>query len=138
MSDINDLVTETLSRDECLQLLQTGSYVGRVGFVAGGLPHILPVNYLAEAGAVYFTTADGTMLHALAQGAPVVFEVDSTRPLYHSGWSVVVRGSASEVAGAQELERLRRGPLRSWARRSRERWIRIDIIELSGRRIPES
>jgi hypothetical protein len=40
------------------------------------------------------------------------------------------------VTDPQELEELRRGPLKSWATPESEHWIRISIDQISGRRIP--
>jgi len=48
---------------------------------------------------------------------------------------VVVRGPARVVTDPGEVEALRRGPLRSWAARSPERWVRITIQEVTGRRL---
>jgi nitroimidazol reductase NimA-like FMN-containing flavoprotein (pyridoxamine 5'-phosphate oxidase superfamily) len=129
---------EELSKEECLELLQHESYVGRVAFIAEGRPMILPVNYLADDKTVVFTTAPGTELSNLREGAPVAFEVDAIRPLYNAGWDVVVQGTAVEVVDPRELELLRRGPLKSWATSEAECWIRITIEDISGRRIPES
>ncbi len=127
-----------LSRAESVELLQLHAFVGRIGFVVDGRPLILPVNYLADDDAIVFCTEPGTKLSALGGGAPVVFEVDDSRPLYHAGWSVVVKGSASEITDEDELDALRRGPLHSWATRSSEHWVRISIDEVTGRRIPGS
>jgi nitroimidazol reductase NimA-like FMN-containing flavoprotein (pyridoxamine 5'-phosphate oxidase superfamily) len=126
---------EEIGRDECLRLLRDEAYVGRLAFVLDGRPMVLPVNYLVDAESVVFSTGEGTKLAAV-RDAPVAFEIDENRALYHSGWSVVVRGIAREVTDAGELERLRRGPLRSWARGTREHWVRISVDEISGRRIP--
>jgi nitroimidazol reductase NimA-like FMN-containing flavoprotein (pyridoxamine 5'-phosphate oxidase superfamily) len=127
---------EELSREECLQLLRYKSFVGRVGFIVDGRPMVLPVNYLAEGESVVFCTSQGTQLSHLGDGARVAFEVDGSRSLERSGWSVVVSGVAREVTDADELVRLERGPLRSWAEPAPARWIRISIDEISGRRIP--
>jgi uncharacterized protein len=97
---------------------------------------VLPVNYLAEDDGVFFCTARGTKLSALNGGAEVAFEVDSSQPLYHSGWSVLVNGTAEEVTDSAELDRLRRGPLKSWAVASSQHWVRISIDTISGRKIP--
>jgi nitroimidazol reductase NimA-like FMN-containing flavoprotein (pyridoxamine 5'-phosphate oxidase superfamily) len=129
---------DTLTRDESLHLLQDKSFVGRVGFMADGHLMVLPVNYLAEEDAVFFCTARGTKLSALHSGAEVAFEVDSSQPLYHSGWSVLVNGTAEEVTDAAELDRLRRGPLKSWAVAASQHWVRISIDTISGRQIPSS
>ena len=127
-----------LSRAELVELLQFHGFVGRVGFVVDGLPLILPVNYLADEESIVFCTEPGTKLSALGGGAPVVFEVDDSRPLFHAGWSVVVKGTAREISDEEELDELRRGPLHSWATRSSEHWVRISMDEVTGRRIPGS
>ncbi|HEV7679807.1 MAG TPA: pyridoxamine 5'-phosphate oxidase family protein [Candidatus Dormibacteraeota bacterium] len=139
MQDDSQSHIETLTREDSTGLLQRGSFVGRVGFIHDGRPHIVPVNYLAETpDTIVFWSMEGTKLSALAGGAAVVFEVDDQRPLYHAGWSVIARGTASEVTDPHELERLRRGPLRSWAASAGGRWIRIRVDEVTGRRIPEA
>jgi uncharacterized protein len=129
---------DVLTREECLRRLEFKSYVGRIGFLSGGQLYVLPVNYLAENDAIFFCTAEGTKLSALSGSNPVTFEVDASQPLYHSGWSVMVTGTAREVTDPDELERLRRGPLRSWAVQSSQHWVRISIDSISGRQIPES
>jgi nitroimidazol reductase NimA-like FMN-containing flavoprotein (pyridoxamine 5'-phosphate oxidase superfamily) len=126
-----------LTREESLKLLQERSYVGRVGFVVDGQLVVLPVNYLAEKTAIFFCTSEGTKLSALRRGAPVAFEVDANRPLFHSGWSVLVNGTAAEVLAPDVLDRLRRGPLKSWAVPGAQHWVRISIDAISGRQIPE-
>jgi nitroimidazol reductase NimA-like FMN-containing flavoprotein (pyridoxamine 5'-phosphate oxidase superfamily) len=123
-----------LSRAECLELLQYHSFVGRLGFLDGDRPMVLPVNYLADEGAVVFATFEGGVLASVA-GREVVFEVDDSRPLEHSGWSVVVRGTARAVTDTGEVDALRRGPLRSWAAPAPAVWMRIAIAEISGRRL---
>jgi hypothetical protein len=84
-----------------------------------------------------FRTAVGTVLSVL-DGADVAFEADDNRPIGHAGWSVVVQGSVRKVTDAQEVDILKRGPLRSWAWRSADQWSRISIDMISGRRLPES
>ena len=125
-----------LDRDECLRLLQFEAFLGRVGFLAGERLEILPVNYLADADRLFFCSAAGAKLSSLTAGANVVFEVDQSHALGHEGWSVIVRGRAFEVTESAELDALRRGPLKSWAVASSEHWIRVEIEEVSGVRIP--
>jgi nitroimidazol reductase NimA-like FMN-containing flavoprotein (pyridoxamine 5'-phosphate oxidase superfamily) len=124
-----------LTRDESLRLLQDKSYVGRVAFTTDGQIMVLPVNYLAEDDAIFFCTADGTKLSALRGGASVAFEVDASQAMYHSGWSVLVHGTAAEVIDPEELDRLRRGPLKSWAIPKTQHWVRISIDTITGRQI---
>ncbi len=133
---MSGLGTVEISRAECLRLLRYESFVGRVGFAVAGLVHLRPVNYIADERSVVFCTARGSVLAAISSGASIVFEVDASQPLDHSGWSVIVRGKAAEVTDQDELAFLRRGPLKSWAVPASEQWIRLDIEEISGVRIP--
>lgn len=128
---------EEITKEECLELLQTKAKVGRVAFIEDGRPMVLPVNYRADPEAVVFCTADGSKLRYLKDGAPAAFEIDAARSANHSGWSVVVQGTAREVTDEDELYELRHGPLRSWATDVSEHWIRISIDRISGRKIPE-
>ena len=124
-----------LSRAESLDLLQHRASIGRLAFIAGGHPMILPVNYAADKDTIVFCTMPGTKLSAVGAGAEVVFEVDTNSPEYRSGWSVIVRGTAREITDARKLDGLRWGALRSWAVRSTEHWVEISIDEISGRMI---
>ena len=124
-----------LTREECLHLLQDQAYVGRIGLVVDGRPLVLPVNYLAESDAIIFCTGSGTKLDAARNGVDVAFEVDDSRPLQHAGWSVVIQGKAHEITGQDEIEKLRRGPLKSWVAAPSQHWVRISLETISGRRI---
>jgi nitroimidazol reductase NimA-like FMN-containing flavoprotein (pyridoxamine 5'-phosphate oxidase superfamily) len=119
-----------------LQPLGYSSFVGRGAFVHDGRPMILPANYLLDGESIYIRTVGGTMLSSL-DGTDVAFEVDDSRPQAHAGWSVVVQGSARSVNDADEIEWLERGPLRSWAWRGADHWVRMSIETASGRRLPE-
>lgn len=125
-----------IPREECIELLRMHSFVGRVAFVDDDGPLALPVNYTLDGNSVVFATAAGSKLSGIG-GLPVAFEADEAHPLYHSGWSVVVRGAASEVTDANELVHLRAGPLRSWARPRDDRWFRVSLDDVSGRRLRE-
>jgi nitroimidazol reductase NimA-like FMN-containing flavoprotein (pyridoxamine 5'-phosphate oxidase superfamily) len=125
-----------MSRSEAIDRLQHQGFVGRIAFVVDGRPTSMPVNYLAGRDALVFCTAEGTKLSTLRDGADVAFEVDDSQPLYHTGWSVVVDGAAAEVTDPEELEELRRGPLKSWAVKPSAHWIRVTYRQVSGRHIP--
>lgn len=127
-----------LSAEECRERLRGQAFLGRLGFVVHGRPMVLPVNYVADGDSIVFCTETGTKLSAVAGGASVVFEIDDSRPLYHSGWSVLVEGVAREVTDPGELERLRHGPLRPWAVRPSAHWVRIEVTDISGREISEA
>jgi uncharacterized protein len=70
---------EVLDRDECVELLTHGSFVGRVGLVVEGRPLVLPVNYMIDRDTIVFCTAGGTKLNAIIGGADAAFEVDESR-----------------------------------------------------------
>jgi uncharacterized protein len=123
-----------LERAECLELLGYGSYLGHIGFAQDGRQIVLPVNYLFEHEHVYISTAEDSLLGDL-DSTDVAFEVDSQKPLEHSGWSVLVNGTIQRVSDPEEVDRLRRGPLRSWARHSADLWLRISVDAISGRRV---
>ena len=128
--DRNDL--EVLGRDECLRLLASQA-VGRVGLSAGALPVILPVNFHLDGDRVLVRTGFGTKLTAAMRNAVVCLEVDEIDPIYHSGWSVLVTGTARELVGA-ELEGALRLPLRPWSGHG-DHVVEIRVELVSGRRL---
>jgi uncharacterized protein len=128
---------EVLSDDECLRLLGE-AVIGRVGFQADDVLHILPVNYAVDAdGTVVFrTTVDGLL--SRIGGRQAVFEADGFDLTSRTGWSVCVRGMGRDVVAgrfraAQHLLDLTVIP---WAPGLRDRWFAISPEEVSGRRIP--
>lgn len=131
--DRNDL--EVLDRQECLRLIAAHG-VGRVGLSAGALPVILPVNYLLDGDRVLVRTGFGTKLAAAMRNAVVCLEVDEIDAVYHSGWSVLVTGTARELVG-REAEDALALPLRPWSGHG-DRVIAIDIELVSGRRLDPS
>ena len=114
-----------------------GAVGGRLAFVEGGAPTVLPVNYLADERTVTFCTSSGRTLSALQSAARVAFEVDDIRPMHHTGWSVLVIGTAAQVTDPAEVEALRRGPLKSWAAGPDAVWVRIAVESISGRELDQ-
>ena len=135
MNAISEL--EVLSRAECTAKLASGC-VGRVGLVANGSPHVLPVNYAADAtGEILYRTAGESLLATVA-GQSIVFEVDGFDEKAKSGWSVCVHGEAREVIvpqGPTAARLVERGVI-TWAPGPRDRWFAIAPTELTGRKIP--
>jgi uncharacterized protein len=128
---------EVLSEPECLALLARGC-VGRVGFIVGGRPLVLPVNYAAdELGVVVFRTSASSLLTAVAH-QPVAFEIDGVDPKRRTGWSVAVQGEATELTepGTPGVDRLRSMPVVTWAPGRRDRWFAITPELVTGRRLP--
>jgi nitroimidazol reductase NimA-like FMN-containing flavoprotein (pyridoxamine 5'-phosphate oxidase superfamily) len=78
---------------ECMKLL-AGRHLGRVAVVSDDGPAVYPVNYTLDRDAVVFHTTEPPRLGPDGQVALQVDDLSETR---NAGWSVVVRGQASEV-----------------------------------------
>ncbi len=115
---------QEVTRDECLELLRSHTFLGRIGYVVEGLAVILPVNFAVDGDSVVFNTVKGSKLSWLSNHSRVAFEADYGRVHDRSGWSVLVHGTAREVTEPAELEALLQGPLHSWAEPSAEHWVR--------------
>ncbi|MFE6828456.1 pyridoxamine 5'-phosphate oxidase family protein [Streptomyces sp. NPDC057690] len=132
--DANDGFRE-LDRQECLGRLVTVP-VGRIVYTRQALPAVLPVNFrLDHDSAVLVRTSASSHLVSAIDGAVVAFEADEVDADAHSGWSVVVMGSAALVTDPAEHARLlRTGPM-SWAPAPHEVFVRIAPESVTGREL---
>lgn len=131
---------EIVVPDQCWALLRR-TQVGRVAVCDGGVPMILPVNFVVRDRSVVFRTGEGTKLDAAIAHAHVAFEAEGIHTIFEVGWSVVVVGRAEQVADPTEIDEVNRAGLRPWAPGSRAHLVRIRASSVSGRRIvgdPES
>ena len=127
---------DVLPLAQCLHHLRAAQ-VGRVAFVHDGEPLILPVNHGLDGEAVVFRSSPGSKLAAAQDELPVAFEVDGIDVDRQTGWSVVVRGTATAVVDPTVIDRLDRLGVWPWARATERRhWVRIRAYEITGRRIP--
>ena len=111
------------------------AHIGRVAVIINALPTVLPVNFTLIGEDIVFRTNPGAKLDEALANNVVAFEVDDVDSTYHTGWSVLVQGVASEIRDAAELDRARKAPLRAWAGDGRDRFVRIATAYVSGRRI---
>jgi nitroimidazol reductase NimA-like FMN-containing flavoprotein (pyridoxamine 5'-phosphate oxidase superfamily) len=125
---------QELTKSECFALL-SGERLGRVAVVDDQGPIVFPVNFVLDRHMVVFRPSEGTKLDAACRGSRVAFEIDGTDEAARTGWSVVVRGEATEVTDPAELARLRRLRLSPWAPGTKARCVRILPAKLTGRRI---
>jgi nitroimidazol reductase NimA-like FMN-containing flavoprotein (pyridoxamine 5'-phosphate oxidase superfamily) len=125
---------EALDEEECLDLLHHGS-VGRVAVSVGAIPTVLPVNYHAFNGDIYFFTAEGTKLAAATRRTVVAFEIDHFDAQNYRGWSVLAVGHTTEVHEPLLRELAVHFPLQPWAPGSRSHLVQIRPTFVSGRRI---
>jgi uncharacterized protein len=92
---INCLVE--LSEADCRELLAHHT-AGRVGFMAGDGPLILPVAYQYRNGSVMFRASPVGPLAELVRRTSVAFEIDEINEQSKSGWSGLVVGFAEAMA----------------------------------------
>lgn len=126
-----------LSRGECLRLLAANRF-GRLAVVmTDGSPVIRPVNYVFDepSQSVVFRTSVGSKLHAVVMAAEAAFEIDGIDEHSRTGWSVIVRGSAEEVANPTDIRHLEVLGVTPWAPGRKRRWVRIRARTVTGRRI---
>jgi nitroimidazol reductase NimA-like FMN-containing flavoprotein (pyridoxamine 5'-phosphate oxidase superfamily) len=130
-----DYVVKMYELDEgaCRQMLARCTF-GRVAFVdaVDGLS-VLPVNCLYSHDAVLFRTQPGSVLDQLGEGRPVAFETDHIDPVARSGWSVLVRGMATHLRDPARIAALADSTVQPWAPGQRDRWVEIDVEQVTGR-----
>lgn len=127
-----------LGESQCQELLTAHrTRLGRVAFVEDGdpdWPTVLPVNYAVVDGAVLFRTFEGSKLYAALRRQRVAFQVDAVDEEWRDGWSVLAVGSLDIVHDA-ELEAAADADLASWAATRDEHMVRLEIDQLTGRRV---
>jgi len=122
-----------LAGEDCFELLR-GETVGRLAVSIRDHPEIFPINYTVDRGGIVFRTAEGTKLAAAVLGRGVAFEVDGADEGAGEAWSVIVKGHAVEITGMYELLDALELPLFPWPAAPKHRFVRIEPVEISGRR----
>jgi nitroimidazol reductase NimA-like FMN-containing flavoprotein (pyridoxamine 5'-phosphate oxidase superfamily) len=132
--DPNDGYRE-LGRQECLRLMAKAP-IGRIVYTRRALPAVLPVNFTLDGdGAILLRTSAASELVRAIDGAVVAFEADDVDAARHSGWSVVVTGTATVVTDPDEHRRLARtGPV-PWVPAPQEVYVRIEHELVTGREL---
>ena len=122
-----------LNGHECWALLRTQE-VGRLGIAIVNKPDIFPINFVVDRSTVVFRTAEGTKLAAAVLGEAVAFECDGYDPEAGEAWSVVLKGTATEVENMYEFFDALDLPLFPWHGAPKHRFVRIAPTEVTGRR----
>ncbi len=124
---------DILDAEECEELLRN-EVVGRLAISDAGQPIILPINYVLVAGSILFRTAPGSKLDVAQRSERVAFEIDDWDEETRTGWSVLVKGRAHEIADEWFIALCEHFEVEPWADHiPRDHWIRVSIDELSGR-----
>jgi nitroimidazol reductase NimA-like FMN-containing flavoprotein (pyridoxamine 5'-phosphate oxidase superfamily) len=129
---VRDDRSHELTGIECMKLLAQ-RHLGRVAVVADDGPAVYPVSYAVGRDTVVFRTDEPPRL---GRDGQVALQVDDLSETRDAGWSVVVRGQASELREPGELEEARR--LRPQAPDAPGHYIRLRQVSVTGRRIEAS
>lgn len=127
----------SLSEEVCWERLHAHR-VGRMAVAVGSQPDIFPVNYVIENGEIVIRTAEGTKLAAAVMGDRVAFEIDELHADTHTGWSVVVHGTAHEARGLLDVLHDSKIDTSPWVSGAKERVLRITPDTVTGRSIGEA
>jgi len=122
-----------LTPDECWTLATTRP-VGRLAWNGPHGPTVVPVNFTLDGSNVHIRTTPYSAAAQEGDDSPVSFQVDSIDADDHTGWSVLMRGRAHFDYGGQ---RVAGGP-EPWLSGPRSLPLRVEVIEVSGRRLVAS
>ena len=126
---------EELDLETCLGRLRAET-VGRVGIVVDGHPIVLPVNYrLVESLGLAWIALRTRPGNVIDTAAPhMALEIDGADAVHGRGWSVLVRGTRSDVApdAAEFRERFDPHP---WLTDDRDAWLVIEPSSITGREL---
>lgn len=125
---------EALDLQQCWGLL-TRDTIGRIAYTHGGRPAIMPINYVVSGNDVLLRTDPGSALALAVEGQVVAFQIDRIDRTTHSGWSVLVVGTATTEDMTHEPPRPSLAGLEPWAEGGRGLLIRIEVDAISGRRL---
>ena len=131
---MSEISWQELTKSECFALLAS-QHLGRVVLVDDRGPLGFPVNFVLDRHTVVFRSGEGTTLDVADRGGSVAFEIDGTDEPTRTGWSVLVRGEATEITDPDDLARVRQLPLSPWAPGAKTHYVRIRPAALTGRRI---
>jgi uncharacterized protein len=123
---------QQLSRDECLTLMASVP-VGRIIYSRRALPAVELVSFALDQGDIVIRAVRGGGLAAAAHGTVVAFEADCLDAAHQAGWSVTAIGPSREVTDTADIARLQAMGLNSWADGTRDHFIRISPVMLTGR-----
>ncbi len=126
-------LVEELPVAECWALLESTA-VGRLAVDVAGRPDIFPINFVVDGHTVVFRSGAGTKLAGAILNRHVAFEIDGYLPDERCAWSVVIKGSAREIASMFDRYRAEDLPLYPWVASDKPDFVRIDPSEVTGRR----
>lgn len=121
----------SLDRADCLRLLRSVPF-GRLVYTNAAMPAVQPVNFIVRGNAVIIRTASDSKLSAAARHSVVAFQTDDIDVHTRSGWTVTLIGHSQVLMDRHEIAELAKTGPDSWARPDSDRFIFIEIEEISG------
>ncbi len=121
-----------ISQAECLGLL-AAHQVGRVAYCDDLGPVVLPVNYVLDHDTLLLEVSPHSTLATHLRSGAACFEIDEVDEFSQSGWSVLVRGTATFVEN-EDLPGDLVEPI-AWAEGQRQFHVRVTPSQISGRRL---
>ena len=122
---------EVLTDKQCWNLLGR-QQLGRLVTNVDRALDIFPVNYVVDDRSIVFRTAEGTKLFTAIMNSQVLFEADDHNVV--EGWSVIVRGTAEVLYGAEDIQDAERAGLYPWIATLKLRFVRVTPTQITGRR----
>ncbi len=122
-----------LDESICLDLI-AGMSIGRLGFSAGALPVIFPVNFTLHGRTIVMLSEEGQKVEAARKGAVACFEVDWFDPFAHVGWSVLATGRL-QLVDDERREQMRDLPLAPWGLEQPDCYLELPVEVVTGRRL---
>ncbi|CAN5126760.1 pyridoxamine 5'-phosphate oxidase family protein [soil metagenome] len=132
MSTMDDTQPVMALGDDDSWNLISAVHLGRLVTVVDARPEIFPVNFVVQRRTVLFRTAEGTKLFGAVMNDQVLFEADDHNVV--EGWSVIVRGTAKVLFGADDIQDAEQGGLYPWTATQKLRFVRVTPDEITGRR----
>jgi uncharacterized protein len=124
-----------LDETECWELVGSRE-VGRVAYVDGLGPMVLPLTYSTHGRSVLFRVAPYSQLARQLPDTDAALEVDDIDYFTRSGWSVVLRGAVEKVE-SDELPAPEDRPT-PWPAGQRSLYLRLTPRTVTGRRLLEA
>ena len=127
-----------ISRDECLDLLARAK-VGRVAFVCGAVPEVVPVCYVVAGETVVFGVQSSSPIAHEFEGSVVAFQVDCFDSEHECGWHVRAVGTLGPAVTPDELAVAGAVVPPPWTiGEALERIVQIDLELVSGYAIEDT
>jgi hypothetical protein len=127
---------EALNRYDSWRLLTEAAVdegIARVVWCSPSGPAIVPVNFMVADGSLWFQVTAESRLARECPGQPVLVEVDHVDAASHTGWSVIVSGTAATIPTSDDPGLL--GALQVWPRGERQRLVHVEADDITGRRL---